>query len=50
MVNKLIVLHFITSSKFFKMKESLWGLKSSQTLKFWINLTCNLPRMGIIAK
>ncbi len=44
-INKLIALHFTTSSKFFKMLESLWGLKSLQTLKFWINLAFNLPRM-----
>jgi hypothetical protein len=36
-VNKLITLHFITSSKFFKLWENLRGLKSLQTLEFWIN-------------
>jgi hypothetical protein len=49
-INKLIALHFTTSSKFFKMWESLRGFKSLQTLEFWINLAFNLPRMGIIAK
>ncbi len=49
-INKLIALHFTTSNKFFKMWESLQGLKSSQTLEFWINLASNLPRMGVIAK
>jgi len=48
--NKLIALHFITSSKFFKMWESLQGLESSQTLKFWINLAYNLPIMNVITK
>ncbi len=49
-VNKLIAFHFTTSSKFLKMWESLRGLKSSQTLEFWINLASNLPRMDVIAK
>jgi len=31
------------------MWESLQGLKSLQTLEFWINLASNLPRMGVIA-
>jgi hypothetical protein len=49
-VNKLIALHFTTSSKFFKMWESLQGLKSLQTLEIWINLIYNLPRMDVITK
>jgi hypothetical protein len=44
-INKLIAFHFTPSSNFFKMLESLQGLKSLQTLKFWINLASNLPRM-----